>query len=543
MKKIVQSSLVWDVESVTWYHEWLLYTYSVASLGYLAWLLFFTLNWTAWFALPLIIAEVYRIFFSTVSLLCAREIAYPRYIKPLKDATVDVLIPTYNEPIEIVRLTTENALKIKGVQKVFVLDDGNRPSVKKMAQELGAEYAARTTNEHAKAGNMNNGLKYSTSEYLIMLDADHVPQSNFITRTLGYFIDSNLALVQTPQSFYNMKSIQHMPTPSDPDWNEQTMFYESIQPAKNVFNAAFFVGTSAILRRAAIDSVGGFATGTAAEDIHTSIRIHNKGWKTIFINEKLAYGLAPEDLKEYHKQRVRWGAGSLGLLFRSSDSPLRLKNLTFMQRISYLNSTLAYAQGIFKLFFYILPLTIILSPATAFRVSFFAFMSIYFPYYLFSQWITKVYSRNTYRPLYTEQFNIINIISNFESLKGIVKMQKKFSVSIKIKKKKENSFIFGLLIFMDICMVLGEGYGFFRSSQFMSNSHAYFPPDSLLMALFWNAINIGFLSSVLRHLYRYNSQQQKVRSASATLIKQYSSGEYQTFIGTHIQDAGYAFQT
>ncbi len=534
-----QNTITFTSEKVTWYHELLLFIYSIGSIGYLAWLLFFTLAWSAWFAIPLVIAELYRIFFSTISLICAREIAYPRFLPSRSKATVDVLIPTLNESTEIVRLTAENATKIVGVNEVLVLDDGNRPHIKDMAEEIGAKYFARGTNEHAKAGNMNFGLMHSTAEFIIMLDADHVPQSNFITQTLGYFSDQKLALVQSPQSFYNINSIQHRRAKKYVDWNEQTMFYESIQPAKNVFNAAFFCGTSAILRRSAVDSVGGFAIGTATEDIHTSVKLHNKGWKTLFINEKLAFGLAPDDLKEYHKQRVRWGAGSLGLLFRSPDSPLRLKNLTFMQRICYVNSTLAYAQGIFKLFFYILPLTIILSPADAFKVPFVWFMSIYFPYYLLSLWITKVYSRDTYRPLFTEQYNIINIISNFESLKGIWKVQKKFSVSVKMKKKKENSFIFGLLLFMDFCMLGGEALGIYKSYLYMFLHHTNFPPDNLLMALFWNTLNIGFLTSVLFYLHRYNAKKE-YQKGMIEAKSSVATSTYQTFIGNINTDPAYA---
>jgi len=533
-KKVVhEGQLTWDVESVPWYHDFLLFLYAATSIGYLVWLEFFTLDWSAWFAIPLIFAELYRIFFSTVALICARTISYPRYTPPLKNVTVDALIPTYNEPIEIVRQTAEHALKIEGINKVYILDDGNRPFIKSLAKEIGAEYAARTTNEHAKAGNMNNGLKHSTADFIIMLDADHVPQSNFITRTLGYFIDQKIAIIQTPQVFYNTKSIQHRENKFYKAWNEQTMFYESIQPAKNVFNSAFFCGTSAILRRKALDSVGGFATGTATEDIHTSIRIHNKGWKTIFINEKLAYGLAPEDLKEYHKQRVRWGAGSLGLLFRSPDSPLRLKNLTFMQRMNYFNSTMAYAQGICKLFFYILPISIIFSPATAFKTPFFVYIAIYIPYLSFSLWMTKVYSRNTYHPWYTEQFNIINILSNFESLKGIWKVQKKFSVSIKLKNKRESTYVFPLLVVIALGMMGMELYGFYQWYALSQGNFLNLPPDSLLMSLFWNGVNVGMISSTLLYLYKYQRSQQKNALIEVTTEK--SKNAYRDFL-TNVSD-------
>src|SRR4030042_3735194 len=131
------------------------------------------------------------------------------------------------------------------------------------------------------------------------------------------------------------------------------MFYESIQPGKNRFNAAFFCGSCAILRHSAVRSVGGVAVGTDTEDIHTSLRLHAQGWKSLFVKEYLAYGIAPEDFSEYHNQRVRWGAGSLGLMFRSVDSPLWSRGLTMSQRICYIDSVLAHFRGLFWLFCYL----------------------------------------------------------------------------------------------------------------------------------------------------------------------------------------------
>ncbi|MEJ0073419.1 MAG: glycosyltransferase family 2 protein [Candidatus Saccharibacteria bacterium] len=129
--------------------------------------------------------------------------------------------------------------------------------------------------------------------------------------------------MQSPQTFYNTHVFLFRRRPHREAWSEQMMFYNCLQPAKNNWNAAFFVGTSAVLRRAAIDDVGGFATGTATEDIHTSLRLHARGWQSVFLPEPLAYGLEAENFKEFYKQRRRWAAGSLGLLFRSPDSPLR----------------------------------------------------------------------------------------------------------------------------------------------------------------------------------------------------------------------------
>lgn len=488
----------------SWYFPLLLPIFIITSLVYLVFEFGYAVDWGVWFIGFIFIAEIYRIFFSVLSLICARTLTYPHFRPYKKKATVDVLIPTLNEPRSVVGLTVEGAVNIRGVNKVYLLDDGARPEMEELAKEYGAIYLARRSSQHAKAGNMNFGLAHSLAEFIICLDADHVPQPNFIERTLGYFEDSKLAFVQTPQSFYNTKSIQHRPVKKYPLWNEQTMFYESIQPAKNAFNAAFFCGSSAILRRKAVDSVGGFATGTATEDIHTSVRIHSKGWKSLFINERLAYGLAPDDLKEYHKQRVRWGAGSLGLLFRTKDSPVISPHLTIMQRLAYINSTLAFFQGHFKLFYYLLPIYIIFSPVSYLKSSFVLYLSLYLPYLVMTFWITKVYSRHTYHPLYTEQYNIANIVSNIEALKGIYKVQKKFSVAIKIKRVKENSFVFFVLLGLAFLMGLGEVYAL---SRFIIEYHLDLHRligSSLFVGLFWNTANFAVLLTFLKFLYQFN---------------------------------------
>lgn len=503
-----QESLQYNrLKNPLWF-DLLLPLYIVVSLWYLIWIYALSLDWYTWFAIPLFSAEIYRIWFSITSLITARVIAYPAWSEPLKNQTVDVLIPTYNEPLEVLGKTVMGAMKIKGVNRVLVLDDGKREWVEMLCREVGATYLARGTNIHAKAGNLNYGLAHTTADFLITLDADHIPESNFIERTLGYFRDPKLAFIQTPQTFYNLDSFQHRYVKNYPMWNEQTMFYDSIQPAKNIFNAAFFTGTSAILRREALESIGGFATGTATEDIHTAIKIHSKKWKSLYLSEILARGLAPADLKEYHKQRVRWGAGSLGLLLRTKDSPLIIPGLSPMQRICYLNSTLAYAQGHVKLFYWILPIIIIFAGHNPFKLPFLIFLAIYLPYFWFSIWMTKLYSRNSYHPMYTEQYNIANIFSNFIALKGVIKIQKKFAVSIKVKRKQENSFIVKAMTIIAGIMVAAEVYGLYYWINVYHFSFTDLLNDTIISGMFWNLFNLFFLLSFLKFVYSFNKGKQ-----------------------------------
>ena|GEM_PF-4602614 len=502
----------------------LLPIYIVVGLSYLAWRIHNFTQWHIWYAPLLLAAEIYGILFTFTYLLVSRKTMQPVWWPPIPDASVDVFITTYNEPENIVKMTTVGALNIRGIRHVFVLDDGNRKSIRRMVEKLGAKYVARTVNTHAKAGNMNNGIKHSDAEFMIFLDCDHVPQPQFLERTLGYFRDPSIAFVQTPQTFYNPSSIQFRKLRSRNFWNEQSMFYESIQPGKNAFNAAFFCGSSAMLRRSAIDSVGGFATGTATEDIHTSLRLHAKGWSSVFLNEQLAHGLANEDISEYHKQRVRWGAGSLGLLFRSPDSPFRARGLSFMQRLCYLHSTISFLNGIQRLFYILLPaMLLILMPLEKLTpgAPIIRYTMVALPFVVFSYVITHIFSRRTFRLSYMEQFNIINIFSNFLSIKGIIKVQKKFKVSLKFRVFVQESSPQRALLLMwgvsFLAAVIGPAYWFI----YWQNSLASLLRTTIAVSMLWNLVNLYFLSRVVWYVNFKNLSPADSHTLNVHAIKRY----------------------
>ena len=490
----------------------LLPAYIVLAVGYIAWRFSTVPTWNVWYAYLLLFAETYSIVFTILYLITSRKMLQPVKQPPLEGAVVDIFITTYNEPEEIIKMTALGALNVRGRRDVYILDDGNRPEVRKLALKLGAKYVSRETNVHAKAGNMNNGIRKSDAEFIVFLDCDHVPQPNFIERTSGYFRDENLAFVQTPQLFYNGDSIQFRKTRRRDFWNEQSMFYESIQPAKNAFNAAFFCGSGSMLRRAAVDSIDGFATGTATEDIHTSLRMHARGWSSIFLNEQLAHGIAAEDLGEFSKQRARWGAGSLGLLFRSPDSPFRAKGLTPMQRICYINSTITFLNGGLRLFYIALPAWILIFlpmqqnlpnlPAVTYT-------SVALPFIAISFIVTYIFSRRTYHPLYTEQFNIASIFPSILAAKGIINVQKKFKVSIKSKqfKKESNAYraLFGIFAVTFVAAVAGPLYWFMYYERSMTELLGSIVGVSML----WNIINMLFIGSVLWYV---NFHSEKLKS-------------------------------
>ena len=251
--------------------------------------------------------------------------------------SVEVLVCTYDEGLDVLEATLLGCAGITYPHATWVLDDGRRESVRVLAERTGARYLTRADNRHAKAGNINHALEMVDAELLLILDADHVPQPDILDATVGYFGDPTMAVVQTPHDFGNHDSFQHFETGR----HDQSMFFEVILPGKDRHNSVFWCGSAAVIRRAALVEVGGVATETIAEDFHTTIKLHSRGWKSRYHGETLVQGLAPHDLSSYLLQRDRWARGNLAV-FRTTENPLRARNLSLAQRFSYLSSLLAY---------------------------------------------------------------------------------------------------------------------------------------------------------------------------------------------------------
>jgi cellulose synthase (UDP-forming) len=251
--------------------------------------------------------------------------------------TVDVFVCTYDEGLDVLGATLVGCNRITYPHTTWVLDDGRREDVRRLAERFGARYLARTTNEHAKAGNINHALNHTKGQVLLILDADHVPQPDILDATVGYFDDPAVAVVQTPHDFGNHDSFQHFETGR----HDQSMFFEVIMPGKDRHDGVFWCGSAALILRHALVGIGGIATETIAEDFHTTIRLHGQGWHSRYHDETLVQGLAPHDLASFLLQRDRWARGNLAVL-RTPENPVIAAGLTVKQRASYLSSLLAY---------------------------------------------------------------------------------------------------------------------------------------------------------------------------------------------------------
>jgi cellulose synthase (UDP-forming) len=272
--------------------------------------------------------------------------------------TVDVFIPTYNEPLKVVRTTVFAAQGMdwpKDKLNIYLLDDGKRDEFRLFAEQAGVNYIIRPDNSHAKAGNLNHALTLTSSEYIAIFDCDHVPTRAFLRLTMGWFLrDPKCALVQTPHHFFspdpferNLDNFGEVP-------NENYLFHRLVQDGNDLWNAAFFCGSCAVLKRGPLLEVGGVAVETVTEDAHTALKLHRLGYESVYINIPLAAGLATESLSGHIGQRIRWARGMVQI-FRT-DNPWLGKGLTIFQRICYSTAMMHFLMGIPRLVFLTAPL-------------------------------------------------------------------------------------------------------------------------------------------------------------------------------------------
>ena len=275
---------------------------------------------------------------------------------------VDVLIPSYNEPLSLVRYTALAAINIDYPPEklhVYLLDDGSRKDFKEFAEEAGIGYVTRKQHDHAKAGNINHALTKMSSPLVAIFDCDHVPTRSFLQCTVGWFlVEQRLAMLQTPHYFYSPDPFERNLLQYKSIPNEGELFYGIIQDGNDFWNATFFCGSCAVLRRKALDEVGGIATETVTEDAHTSLRMQSHGWNTAYINVAQAAGLATETLSAHVGQRVRWARGMIQIL--RTDNPLLARGMKLSQRLCYFNAMLHFMYAVPRLIFLVAPLAYML---------------------------------------------------------------------------------------------------------------------------------------------------------------------------------------
>jgi cellulose synthase (UDP-forming) len=513
----------------------------VLGANYIGWRWLASLNWSAWWiAIPLVIAETYSLIdVSLFGLTVWRSRARKRAPLPRQGLSVDVLITTFDEPIELVMATARRAKEIRYPHSTWLLDDGARTELAAAAAELGVGYIKRGEAwdgrpRHSKAGNLNNALMATSGEFLLVLDADQVPAPNILDHTLGYFADERVALVQTPQHFGNVPA-------SDPLGSQAELFYGPIQQGKDGWNAAFFCGSNAVLRREALMQLGisryvldversvlaalagsrrvlkraaktvpgnqvmldaleevstaissaraqiaagsslssvtyalqqrvdeisrgivaidvhllardlaaigelrggesagprslvdiessvdtlasrdlsplgalesvsallrsidvdradeaqplmPLATISVTEDMATSMRLHSMGWTSVYHDEILAVGLAPEDLGTAIKQRLRWAQGTMQVMLR--ENPLVQRGMSLAQRLMYFSTMWSYLSGFAAIVYFAAPIVFLCFGILPVSTTAFEFFIRFLPFMLINQVLFIVAAR------------------------------------------------------------------------------------------------------------------------------------------------------
>ena len=364
----------------------------IASLRYMYWRLTNSLGFESLldmlFGYGLVLAELYALL---VLLLGYLQTAWPLQRKPYplpRDTAlwpkVDVYIPTYNEPLEIIKLTAFAAQAIdwpKDKLNVYVLDDGRREEFRDFCADAGIGYIIRPDNFHAKAGNLNHALKLTHGDYIAIFDADHVPTRSFLQVGMGWFLrDPKLAMLQTPHFFFspdpfekNLDTFRAVP-------NEGELFYGLVQDGNDLWNATFFCGSCAIIKRGPLEEVGGIAVETVTEDAHTALKLNRLGYNTAYLALPQAAGLATESLSGHIGQRIRWARG-MAQIFRT-DNPLLGKGLKLGQRLCYLNAMLHFFYGLPRLVFLTAPLAYLFFGAQIFQAEALLIMAYALPHIL-----------------------------------------------------------------------------------------------------------------------------------------------------------------
>jgi cellulose synthase (UDP-forming) len=340
------------------------------SLRYLVWRATQTLGFTSWLEVLLgsilVLAECYAI---VVLVLGYVQTVWPLHRQPIplpEDTalwpSVDVFIPTLNEPLEVVRATVLGAMGMDWPRdrlRIYLLDDGRRAEFRDFAAQCGIGYISRHNGKHAKAGNLNNALELTGGDFIAVFDCDHIPTRAFLQLTMGWLVHQpSLALVQTPHHFYSPDPFQRNLAAGTRVPSEGNMFYGLVQDGNDYWNAAFFCGSCGVIRRTALDQIGGFAVETVTEDAHTMLKLHRRGWQSAYLRLPLAAGLATERLAQHIGQRVRWARGMLQI-FRI-DNPLLGPGLSLGQRICYLQASGHFLFALPRVVFLCAPLAYLL---------------------------------------------------------------------------------------------------------------------------------------------------------------------------------------
>ena len=520
--------LIRQVKSQDFGRVWFITLSSFVVLRYFLWRINYSLSYQDFFsfigATTLFIAELYgglMFFFSVfvnIRPIDRRPESLPRN-KALWP-TIDVVIPSYDEPVELVKITLAAARNIDyptDKMNIYLLDDGGtgeklnskdkkvgaasrlrRLQFQALCSELGINYLSREKNINAKAGNLNAALRHLSGDLILVLDADHAPTVDILKKTVGSFVqDEKVFLVQTPHFFINPDPIeknlnlfQRMPS-------ENFMFYRAIQMGLDFWQSSFFCGSAAVLRRKAIDEVGGFSGVTITEDSETALKLHSRGWRSHYVMWPLISGLQPETFTSFMVQRTRWAQGMVQNFIL--HNPLLLPNLKIWQRICYLSNMMFWFFPFARFVFLVSPALYLFFGLKIYNANIYEFFSYTVPY-LAALLLTNHYLFSEVRWLLVSE--IYETMQSLFSIRAVMAVLKnphhpEFSVTPKME-TMERDFISPLAVpfyWTIVITVFAAGFGMWR--------FFVYPDERSLIGItvFWALFNLLLLLAALGALY------------------------------------------
>jgi len=418
---------------------------------------------------------------------------------------VDVFIATYNEPVELLRRTVNGCVHMKYPDPkkvhIWICDDNRRSEMRALAEEMGVGYFDRPDNKGAKAGNLNHALGLTNAPYVVTLDADMIPMSEFLLKTIPYFVDAEernrklpedrrmpLGLLQTPQCFYDPDVFQHALYSEKRAPNEQDFFYRTIEPAKTSTNSVIYGGSNTVISRKALEDVGGFYTGSITEDFATGLLIESHGYVSLALPTPLASGQTPHTYKEHIQQRTRWGRGVIATARKLKI--WRRKNLSLEQKISYWSSVVYWYSPIKNLIYILSPLLFAVFAVPVFRCNWLELLVFWLPMYLMQDLSLMLCSRRTishkWSGIYETSVMPHLLIPILKESLGV--SLSAFKVTDKTRKvEKQSADLRSMLPFLILALL--SVIGIVRVIAIMDRVHVI----SLLILLFWLVRNLYFL--------------------------------------------------
>ena len=514
-------------KAIGWNKFWIILTILLAIV-YIVWRIFFTYphnkgteSWVFWVVLLLV--EMFGLFEMVIHYYNMYDFEKSWVKKGVIPDTqlpaVDVLVPTLNEPEELLEKTLEACLKMEypNPKKVhiYLCDDGERDSVKALADRMGVNYLGRTEHDNAKAGNLNYALAHSGSPLVAIFDADMMPHRDFLMETVPYFAenirkmnkskekvvlaegknytdDRNsgkglVGFVQTPQSFYEPDLFQINLFQEDSIPNEQDYFYKVVQLSKNKSNSVIFGGSNAVLSRKALADIGGIVTGVLTEDFATGIELEKRGYQGIAINKELASGKTPDTFSGLIRQRKRWAKGCIQSGKKTHF--LLSRQLTLIQKLNYLTAVTYWYTPVKRLVYYLAPVLFALFGLVVVECSLWQVLLFWLPMYLCSNVAMRRFSQGIRTTKWTDIYE--NTLFPFLLLPVVketfIKSKNRFLVTKKEGGMQKTSRLYYMLPFIAGAVI--AGYSIYRLIMLSVAEET----PTYAVVLFWLLINMYYM--------------------------------------------------